>query len=1408
MQHQEIEGFRLSPQQRRVWRLQQSSAGLHAQCAVLIEGPLRREHLDEALRQVVVRHEILRTSFHRLPGLDLPLQVVNEEAPARLREVSLAAANDAELRLAEQMREERERAFDYERGEMLRLLLAEMGADRHVLVLSLPALCADTWALKHLLEDVVRHYEAAASGAQVEDELVQYVDFSEWQHELLESEEKRAGREFWQSQQQETAELPQLSLPLEGQAADEYRPETINVEVGGVGRQLDLFVCGQETTAETVLLACWQIFLGRLTGAREFVVNTAFDGGKYAELQGSVGLFTKHLPLRFTFDERQTLADAVRQVGQAHKEAYRWQEYFDREEGMAGQEENSLIGFAYEELPESFRAAQVTFTPSHFSACSERFKLSLTVSRAATGLRLTFTYDSSLFTSEVVRRWSEGYEALLSAALSAPDSPSHTLPALAAAERGLLLDSWGVHPQPLSRSTQSLLDQFRHFAALRGEEPALVCEGDTLSFSRLDLDSDRLAHLLRARGVRPGTVVALVMPRGVAAVLAAVAVWKSGAAYLPLDPEQPARRLAFMAEDSRASLVLATAETEQAARSCSAPVLLVAEALAETTAAEAAPLADDSAPSDLAYVIYTSGSTGEPKGVMVERASLLSLHASLRREVYAAVEAAAGVRPLRISLNAPMYFDASVKQLVQLLSGHTLVVIPEALRRDPAALVDYLRAHQVDVLDTTPSLLRLLLDEGLAAGEVRPLAVLSGGEAIDAELWRRLADEGGVRFHNLYGPTECTVDATSRLVGAGERADEAEVDSGAAGERPSIGRPLANTRVYVLDARGRLAPAGAAGELYIGGAGVARGYLNRPALTAGRFIPDPFSSEPGARLYRTGDVVRYLPSGELEYVGRADRQVKLRGYRVELGEVEAALRRRPGVRDAAATLRGEGGRERLVAYVAGQVAADPFGGVATHRLPDGRRVAHRNRNETDYLFEELFTKRSYFRHGVGLTDGAVVFDVGANIGMFSVLALDECPTARVYAFEPLTEVAECLRANARVYGRGRVRVFGHGLSDAEREEEFSYYPRYTMMSGERRYADAEGEVSVITRYLENERAGGSEEAGELLANSRALLEGRFEERRERCRLRRLSEVMREEGVAWVDLLKVDVQRAESDVLRGLDAWAWARVGQVVMEVHDEAAGGGGRVRELKEELGGLGFLVEAEQDELLEGTDRWNLYAVRSDYAEARSAALAGEAARGAEAQGVESGEVVGLEVGAVRAGLERELPEYMRPAAYVVLDSLPLTRNGKVDYRALPDPAEAEGEGGEEARPATPVEELLCGVWAGLLKVGRVRPTDNFFELGGHSLLATQLVSRVREACGVELPLRALFESPTVEGMAAQVEARLRGEEGSVPPPVVRVERGESAPLSFAQQRLWFIDRLEGGSAFYNSPAAVRLSG
>ncbi|HWS53546.1 MAG TPA: amino acid adenylation domain-containing protein, partial [Pyrinomonadaceae bacterium] len=801
------------------------------------------------------------------------------------------------------------------------------------------------------------------------------------------------------------------------------------------------------------------------------------------------------------------------------------------------------------------------------------------------------------------------------------------------------------------------------FAEQAGRAPdaeAVACEGERLTYRRLDERSNQLARHLRASGVGPESVVGLCLGRTAAMLEAILGVLKAGGAYLPLDPDYPARRLGWMLSDSGASLVLTQAGAADRLREAGpggARLLDLDEARDEIGARSAEAVDEQASADNLCYVIYTSGSTGRPKGVMVTHSSVVNLWRALAESVYAGRGG-----PLRVGVSAPFAFDASVKQWAQLLGGHALEVVPTEARRDPEALVRWAAERRVDALDCTPGQARQMLGAGAL-----PPVLLVGGEAVDGGLWAGLGAEGGCEAYNLYGPTEATVDAAAcRVRGRG---------------RPGLGRPLANVRAYVLEEGLEPAPVGVCGELYVGGEGLARGYLNRPALTAERFVPDPFGTSPGSRLYRTGDVCRWDEGGELEYVGRLDGQVKVRGYRVEPGEVEAALRRHGGVSEAAVVARvGGEGDTRLFAYVVPRKQSRPqhrvravtrgeraalLAGRAQHTLPNGATIAHHNRNETEYLFKEIFVKQTYTQHGISLPAGACVFDVGANIGIFTLFVRERCPTARVYAFEPIPELYETLKVNAELYGGGSVRTFPFGISDAERAETFTFYERYTMMSGQSAYADAPDEVEVIKKYLRHEEERGVEGAAELLEHASELLEGRFRGTERECRLRPLGDVIRETGVELIDLLKIDVQRAELDVLRGIGPEQWGQIGQIVMEAHDKpGTPSEGRVEQIRELLDARGFDAVIEQDELLVGTDRYNVYAV------ARWYAAGGREQRSAAQSSTEEAEAATpLTTVELREFLRETLPEHMVPSAFVTLERLPLTPNGKVDRKALPEP-------------------------------------------------------------------------------------------------------------------------------------------
>jgi amino acid adenylation domain-containing protein/FkbM family methyltransferase len=1397
-----LEGFRLSRQQALAWPWHQAGGGdaPRAQCRVALGGEVEAESLRSALTRVVDRHEILRTSFRRLPGLDVPIQVIAESSAFGWRYADLSGLPPAEQEagLEAAWREEQESPFDLERGPMVRARLLRLAPARHSLVVALPAVCADAWTLPLLVREIAR--ELAGDAENEAGDSLQYTQFSEWQNELQGEAEAGQGREFWRAEL--GAETPEVVIPFEdlracGSVSGDRRGACSGARISqrldapAVAALEEIAARAGSSLAE-VLLTAWQWLLGRLAGRQEVVVHSLVTGRDFDELRGVLGPFAKLLPVRARFTGGLSVLEAVERAGRQATALAAWHEYFPGAPALAASKRPPII-FELDTWPEPVAGGSVRFAIERRAVALQPFRLGLSGAVRDGALLLEIGYDPALFTAGDAERLGEQLRQVLDSMAAAPAARLDDLEILGPRERQRLLVAWNQTAADLPRD--GLLH--RAFAAQAGrapEEPAILDGEQRLTFAELDRRASQLSRFLRRLGAGPEARVALVLERSAEAFVALLGVLKTGGAYVPLDPGQPPLRLLSMLADSGASLVLTQKSLRSLLPAAGVQVVCLDERRAEIDREQQASSLDDAATAaSLAYVIYTSGSSGTPKGTLLTHGSAVHLAAALERSVYAGLTG-----PLRVGVNAPLFFDGSVKQVIQLLSGHCLCPVPEEVRRDAEALLDWIEAVELAVLDCTPGQLKLLLAAGLGEGRAPSLRrLLVGGEAIDPRTWEqlcRIAPAGDrLQVWNLYGPTECTVDTAVCRV-----RPELPV--------PAIGRPIAGVRVYAVDSALRPVPTGVPGELAIGGAGVGRGYLGRAGLTAEKFVPDPFADEPGTRLYRSGDLVRWLPEGDLEFLGRIDQQVKLRGYRIELGEIEAALRAHPAVADAVVVPRQEAsGEVRLAAYAVGRRRA----AGQRLRLPNGLEVAHQNRNETDYLYAEIFEKRCYVQHGIELPDDACVFDVGANIGMFSLFVLRSCARPRLYAFEPLQPLFETLDANAAAHapapgpdGAG-VLLFPFGLSDRERTESFTYYPRYTMMSGQLDYARPQDETEVIKRFLRNEQEAGATASALLLAEADSLLAGRFEGRPYTCRLRRLSDVIREEGVDRIDLLKVDVQRAELDVLAGIDAEHWEIIDQVAMEVHDapcqESAG---RVSQILALLAARGFAAVAEQDPLLVGTDRYNLYGVRPERRR-RASAPTDPAAAVPEAADAE------LSSALLRAFLRERLPDFMIPAAVVLLPALPLTRNGKVDRAALPAPeeAEAEPEAGFAA-PRDPFEEMLAGIWCEVLGRERVGLSDSFFDLGGHSLLATQLMARVRQSFLVDLPLRTLFESPTLAELAAAVRSAQRGA-GRDEPALERAPRdGGPLPLSFAQERLWFLDRLRPGLPAYNCPHPVRLTG
>jgi amino acid adenylation domain-containing protein len=924
MTEQTAQGFRLSPQQQRLWRLQSAEPGapFRAQAVLRIDGDLDRPALSRALASVVERHEILRTAFPVPPGLTLPLQVIRTAAPPVLGNGTVPAGPDGQPDLAALLAAAAEAPFGLEQGDNLRASLIPLGPREHALVLTLPALCADPVALEVLGDEVARAY-AAELGAPVADPEkgdegpLQYADVAEWQNQLLESDDTAEGAERWRRFWAEHDVPGHLAarLPLEEiePAAGPFIPAAVPVEIDTALAAAVAGLCREWGCPPAALfLAAWEIALWHGNGRHEVLVGVLQDGRRFEELRGALGLLSRYVPVHARLGGGERVRDVAARAAEAAEEAARWQEHFTWERAAGDGAPGATAGFpvCFDATPRPWSAdlgGLARLTLDRRAGLVDRFQLELSCDLSGAAPRLAVRYDPRRFRCEAAEWIAGRVAAVLRQAAERPDAAVGDLDPVGPAERRHVLLAFNETPAPAEPGCLHLL--FEAQADRTPERTALVFEGSFLTYSELDERANQLAHYLLELGAGPEVPVAVCLERSLDLVIAVLGVWKTGGYYVPLDPIQPADRIAFILTDTGAPLVLSSwdiAPTLPAGPHRVVQVDLEAGDIASRPASRPAH-AETAGPESLAYAIYTSGSTGRPKGVLIQHRSPINLLAGLQATVYAGQPA-----PLAASLNAPLFFDASVQQLTLLLAGHTLHLVPENVRTDGMALLAFLRASGVEVFDCTPTQLRILLAAGLLAGPDGPNRFLIAGEAIDETTWGTLAGAADRAFFNIYGPTECTVDATSHRVGSRPGP-------------PTIGRPLAGYEVVLLDpAARRPVPAGAPGELCVGGPGVARGYVGRPDLTAERFIPHPEPQSPGERLYRTGDLARHRADGELEFLGRIDHQIKVRGYRIEPGEIEAALAQHPYVREVVVVGRHDTpDHTLLVAYVVPSDEAPP-----------------------------------------------------------------------------------------------------------------------------------------------------------------------------------------------------------------------------------------------------------------------------------------------------------------------------------------------------------------------------------------------------------------------------------------------------------------------------------------------------
>jgi amino acid adenylation domain-containing protein/non-ribosomal peptide synthase protein (TIGR01720 family) len=894
----------LSFAQQRLWFLDQlepDSPFYNIAGAYRIEGVLNEAWLQESIDAMVQRHEVLRTGFMSVSG-----KAVLEILPQAAVELQVVDMGTEEA-VFEQAIAEARKPFRLNEIPLMRATLLRISPQDHLFVFVIHHIIADGWSGGVLVREIAEGYaELAASGEMNKPELdVQYVDYAAWQRDTLQGTVMEELLAYWK---EALANIPPLlELPW-----DHPRPpvqtfkgqiEHFEIPAGLFSRLQQLSQeCG--TTVFMSLTAAFQVLLHRYSGMTDICVGTPIANRNHAALEKLAGFFANTLILRAKFEGEMSFRDLLDQVKAFSLGAYAHQELpFDMLVDALQPQRN--LGYAplfqamiaYQNTPaETLHLPNVEMKPVALDVGMSKFDLTLLLTEEGDELLGDIEYSTELFDAETIQRMVAHFIILLQSIVDDPQSQVSDLKLLTDYEREKLLVAWNETGLPYRRETCFHL-AFEEQAAHTQDVPAVIANGITLSYRELNQRANQLARILRRQGVGPETLVCVYFERSVEQVVSVLAIHKAGGAYVPMDTNYPPDRLTHMLRDSRAPVLL-TVEDMLGDLDFSG----VKDICLDRDAAQIAAEADSNlqltvSARQLAYVIYTSGSTGKPKGVMIQHDTVMNLAAALHDRIYAK----ACKDHLRVSVNAPICFDPSMQQMVQLLYGHSLYIIPQDVRQDGAGLLQFIQENRLDVVDCVPSQLKLLIDAGLleTSGWV-PEIMLPGGEAISEAIWQKIRSSERIAFYNMYGPTECTVDSTIGWV------QEAPT-------QVHIGRPVANARSYILDQQGNPVPIGVAGELYIGGAGVGRGYWQKPEMTAQRFVADPFVI--GGRMYRTGDLVRYLPDGNIDFLGRVDHQVKVRGYRIELGEVESVLRRQDELEDAVVIVReDEPDDKRLVAY--------------------------------------------------------------------------------------------------------------------------------------------------------------------------------------------------------------------------------------------------------------------------------------------------------------------------------------------------------------------------------------------------------------------------------------------------------------------------------------------------------------
>ena len=897
--------FPLSFAQRRLWFIDQVEEGsslYNLPTPLCFRGQLNVKAPQRSLNELIRRHEALRTTFELNPQTGEPEQVVHPWQPLTLPLRDLSHSPEPQREQIELLKDEAQAPFDLMKGPLLRVSLVKLSAEEHVLMMTTHHIINDGWSMGVLIKELATLYTAYSTGqkAALAELPIRYSDFAIWQREKWESGAFLPQLEYWRRQL--AGELPVLQLP--GRVMTPNRVGTrgaarqwqINRELSQQVRELSR---RETVTLFMTLLATFKVLLYRYSGQTDIVVGTPIANRNRKEIEGLIGFFVNTLVLRTELGGEPSFRELLRRVKEVSLDAFKNQDVpFEKlveelqPEREFGRNPLFQVMFVLQNAPiPETKLSGLLLSNIDVEPQTSMFDLSLSMAEDEQNIFATIHYNAQLFEADTITRMADHFSALLEAAVSNPDKKISELSLLSDRERHQLLIEWNDTKREYAQD-KCIHDLFEAQVVKAPDAVAVICGDQQLSYLDLNTRANQLAHYLLELGVGPEVHVGVLVERSMEMPVALLSILKAGATYVPLDPKHPAERLSLVINDARVKVLITQKHLlDRVSDFEGIPVCL--DSIAPHLSAKSTKNPNvQVAPQNLAYIIYTSGSTGRPKGVAIKQRSVITL-LHWARDHFESDDIAV------VLFSTSICFDLSVFELfVPLCWGGSVLIaedILEATSLSPTCAIT--------LINTVPSVTSAMLQFGNIPDSVRTVNL--AGESLHRELVERIYQQGTVkRVLNLYGPTEDTTYSTFALI---ERGESGPV---------TIGRPISNSQVYILDRNKQPVPIGIVGELYLGGAGLARGYLNRPDLTAEKFIPNPFSNEPGARLYRTGDLALYLPDGQIEFRGRSDFQVKVRGFRVELGEIEAALLSHSAVREAVVTAVGEFQHiKRLVAYV-------------------------------------------------------------------------------------------------------------------------------------------------------------------------------------------------------------------------------------------------------------------------------------------------------------------------------------------------------------------------------------------------------------------------------------------------------------------------------------------------------------